>query len=789
MEKFGGGRKDRIGVLVLGMHRSGTSALSRVLSLLGCDLPNTLMGASRSNESGHWESSIIYRLNDEILGSGGSDWQDWLAFNPGWYSSPKFAEYKERALTTLEEEFGDSRLFVLKDPRICRLAPFWLDVLETAGARPAVVIPVRNPLEVAQSLALRDGFDPALGHLLWLRHVLEAEVGTRGLRRFYCSYDDLLTGWSRVVAAAQEALDVPWPRYSTMVSEEIDGFLKDHLRHHRESSKNATDNPLLSAWVREVFAIVDRWSNEGERAEDYAALDRIRTEFDGAAPAFARLISSGRQSAAKAKALDASLKEAKGKLAEAESAVLAQRQVVEGQEKQLEDAGAALALTKAAAVAKDTEIAEIAERLAGARADLAGLQEEAASLQAALKVAREEVSQSQSALTQRSAEAEEVVTKLREAEAAALAHRQVAQGLEKQLGEARAALSSFQEAAVGKDAEIAETAERLAAARAEYAKLQDEADSLGAALKEAQGQLSQAQSALAQRSAEADEVTAQLRDTERRLAEELEAERARTAARSDEIAALTRALQEKQEEAAAAIERERAEKDATERRLSGELEAERACTAVRVDEIVALTRILKEKQEEAAAAIERERAEKDATDRRLSGELEAERARTAARVDEIAALTRTLKEKQEEAAAAIERERTEKVAVEGRLAERFSEIAVMTRLLGEKDDAARLSNEKAAWMRNVSAVLMNGTGPGLMGRLAALLPAPMHLKRQKKILKRNGLFDPDAYLAIHPEIAAAGMDPLWHYINFGMDEGRQLQSTQPPGGQGEHEKV
>ena len=86
---------NRIGVLVLGMHRSGTSALTRVLNLLGCDLPATLMDSAAFNEAGHWESMAIMGLNDEILQSAGSHWHDWLSFNPGWYSSPKAAEYKE----------------------------------------------------------------------------------------------------------------------------------------------------------------------------------------------------------------------------------------------------------------------------------------------------------------------------------------------------------------------------------------------------------------------------------------------------------------------------------------------------------------------------------------------------------------------------------------------------------------------------------------------------------------------------------------------------------------------
>ena len=308
----------RVGVLVLGMHRSGTSALSRVLSLLGCDLPKTLIGEDATNETGHWESNAIMRLNEEILESAGTNWHDWLVFNPGWYASPKVPEFREKALAVLHEEFEGSRLLVLKDPRICRFAPFWLDVFKTAGIRPAVIMPVRNPLEVAEFLAKRNGFDPALGHLLWLRHLLEAEVATRGLQRFYCSYEGLLDSWPRLISGMQEQLEVSWPRLSPMVSEEVDGFLTDRLRHHRESSKSVSDNPLLSAWLRDTFAIFRRWSEEGEATDDHAVLDRIRGELDGAAPAFARLISVGHQSAQKANALDASLKKTQDKLSEAE---------------------------------------------------------------------------------------------------------------------------------------------------------------------------------------------------------------------------------------------------------------------------------------------------------------------------------------------------------------------------------------------------------------------------------------------------------------------------------------
>ena len=58
---------DRICLLVLGMHRSGTSAVTRVLSIAGAKLPASLMGPGRGNEVGHWESDALATYNDELL--------------------------------------------------------------------------------------------------------------------------------------------------------------------------------------------------------------------------------------------------------------------------------------------------------------------------------------------------------------------------------------------------------------------------------------------------------------------------------------------------------------------------------------------------------------------------------------------------------------------------------------------------------------------------------------------------------------------------------------------------
>jgi hypothetical protein len=144
-------------IIVLGMHRSGTSAVTRVLNLLGADLSKGLLHPSATNETGYWESRELVAIHDEILLSSGSKWDDWQAFNPEWYKSPVAASFKSRILEVLRKDFANSQLFAIKDPRICRLWQLWREVLSEFGATPGAVIPIRNPLEVAHSLKQRNG--------------------------------------------------------------------------------------------------------------------------------------------------------------------------------------------------------------------------------------------------------------------------------------------------------------------------------------------------------------------------------------------------------------------------------------------------------------------------------------------------------------------------------------------------------------------------------------------------------------------------------------------------------
>ncbi len=263
------------------MHRSGTSALTRMLGLLGIDLPATPLGGNEWNVTGHWEPSPVVSLNERILGSLGTTWDDWRPIDAGWHRSQAAATFKNEALDILRSEFNGTRPFVLKEPRICRLAAFWRDVLAGMGVTPLFVLPIRNPLEVAASLQVRDKIDPSLGHLLWMRHLLEAEFATRGQSRVFTTYDDLLGDWRLLADKMQAELDLPWPRSIDEAAGEIDVLLSDKHRHHRQPS-GRLDQLFVPGGLSQAFEITSRWVRFGENEQDLDTLDSIRDGFDKA---------------------------------------------------------------------------------------------------------------------------------------------------------------------------------------------------------------------------------------------------------------------------------------------------------------------------------------------------------------------------------------------------------------------------------------------------------------------------------------------------------------------------
>ena len=182
-----------MGVLVLGMHRSGTSALTRVLNLLGLDAGReVLMGASESNPTGHWEVEKLTSFNDRLLDHLSGRWDAPPPTAREVLSLMADGDFGDEAAALHAETFPDPH-WVWKDPRVCLLLPFWRQVLaRDGGDLPHEVVSLRDPREVAHSLEARDGMTFAYGLALWERYTRTLLNDRAGQRVCFVPYERLL---------------------------------------------------------------------------------------------------------------------------------------------------------------------------------------------------------------------------------------------------------------------------------------------------------------------------------------------------------------------------------------------------------------------------------------------------------------------------------------------------------------------------------------------------------------------------------------------------------------------
>lgn len=274
----------RTAIVVLGMQRSGTSALTRALSLLGASLPRNLVARGLGNETGHWEPDAAIRLNDEILERGGSSVNDLDLLSDAALAMLASAGFVDRIKKLIADEYADAATFVVKDPRIALVFPLWEAALVESNIRCVVAVIARNPVEVAESMRKRQGlagdaqpWPQERGGLTWLRYNLAAERHTRGSRRAFCEYSRLLDDWRSVARHLGDTLDVSWPTSIAKVAPSIDAFLSRDLQHHREGDGFGSDPGIWSEWIAPVFSQL-RAAGEG-RGPDPVILDAISQSF------------------------------------------------------------------------------------------------------------------------------------------------------------------------------------------------------------------------------------------------------------------------------------------------------------------------------------------------------------------------------------------------------------------------------------------------------------------------------------------------------------------------------
>jgi hypothetical protein len=263
------GSQTQLGAFVLGMHRSGTSAVTRTINLLGVplnDRADWVPALGQDNLAGYWESASLYKVNDEILAALEGSWDVPPRFEPGWPRDPRL-DWLRASAPDLCSAVLRANQWVWKDPRNCLTLSFWLDVLDVT---PVFVLAHRSPVEVALSLMRRNAIPLSHSFALWERYVRSSLDAVAGRSTYVLDYARLLEDSTGVAAdlrcflasAGFDVLDADGNALRT--------FLSSELRH--------SSFPDVSSWAQfgvspEQCALHDSLSSVAGAHQAFAPID------------------------------------------------------------------------------------------------------------------------------------------------------------------------------------------------------------------------------------------------------------------------------------------------------------------------------------------------------------------------------------------------------------------------------------------------------------------------------------------------------------------------------------
>ncbi len=284
--------------IILGMHRSGTSVLARLLNMMGAYFgPEGIStGANEENPKGFWERRDVRKLNDFVLHSVDCDWDRVADFDLESLPDDVVSEFRNKA-STIVREMDAHRPWLIKEPRLCLLLKLWKEQFEV----PICIHIDRNPLEVAQSLYKRNNIPVFTGIALWEKYNQSALEASEGLPRVVVSHSRLIHEPEVEVKYLYEQL-LGLGAYGLRVpsKKELKSFInKDYYRNRSDESelsqylsghqirifKEFSNGQILNQSnyvVSEVSILILRAYEHNKRSEQVAkeALEKASGEAD-----------------------------------------------------------------------------------------------------------------------------------------------------------------------------------------------------------------------------------------------------------------------------------------------------------------------------------------------------------------------------------------------------------------------------------------------------------------------------------------------------------------------------
>lgn len=278
--------------VVLGMARTGTSAIARSLKVFGVDLGDALTESQAEwNPTGFWEDKdIVYGINGRIFNKLGFLPYGLLTLSDADQTSFRVNEIRDEACKLLSARLSHSHSYGFKDPSTIKLVPFWRSVFKKLNVDDHYLITLRNPLASARSYQKLTGSELELCLLMWCAHLLQAVESTHGLKRMVVSYDLLLQNPRHELQRIAHAfkLDEVNEADADFYAQQ---FLNKNLNRFQSTDDEFASHPVVRATLlcQEIYGCLldvaqDKLAMDGD--EFAARWQQINSEYNKLAPMY-----------------------------------------------------------------------------------------------------------------------------------------------------------------------------------------------------------------------------------------------------------------------------------------------------------------------------------------------------------------------------------------------------------------------------------------------------------------------------------------------------------------------
>ncbi len=264
-------------IFVLGMHRSGTSAMAGALQTLGLELGGNLIAGNRYNPQGYFEHREAVNISNDLLAAMYTTWDNIVPLPKNWEEAPNMEPFAKRMRAFLLQHFEATDTLGIKDPRLGITLPLWQRVLDELGIIHKYIVLLRHPTEICQSMAFRDQMSKEKVLMMWMNIMLTIEQVTQNHPTVWVEFEDLLTSPLTEVRRISQLIDITFSLPEDQHQAQLDEFLNPSLKHYAALQTDISSNSI--PWVEALWQCLLGLKSPSKRSTTINQIQAINVDF------------------------------------------------------------------------------------------------------------------------------------------------------------------------------------------------------------------------------------------------------------------------------------------------------------------------------------------------------------------------------------------------------------------------------------------------------------------------------------------------------------------------------